>query len=503
MKVKEKKQLTEYGTTFVFYMISIFLVYMMFMHPLMTSDYIPTYPLKDEVELLDLASLTSGGRFIVFFINRFHWLLAKMNITYFENAYIMQIMGIMLYSMSCTIVFYLIVDCFTDKKEIIFVKACVLFSMVNPCVVETFRYGAIDWSIGILITILSVRAIIKRQYILGVILGFCATSCYQSNCLILLIVSIGILCIRIDNNNIKENIKHIIYAIGITGVGALLNIGLQKCLLKFLFPSVVPVKDVAMSSNNLGEHLLKIFFEMKRILLEFYDMLPRNCLLYFGALLLIPAIIYLVIKKKYINSIMIALMFLAVIIVPFSFGIVTPVLWYAQRTMLSLFWGISLLIILILYQVRDCQVLKKYTYTIVSIFAIIVVFYTETCITDSYINQAVDKSEAISIHNEIVKYEEETGIKVDTIASRLSPGVNWENNSLLLRYNNITYNQRMVVDSWAQGGYINYINNTSYQCRGMTDDEFSQYFEDYRDWNSYIPSNQLHFEGNTLYWIIY
>lgn len=496
-----KKEIIKNGSIFAFYTIAIFLAYMMFMHPLMTSDYIPAYN-KEEPTIMTFASCVSGGRFMAYFISRFLGHLAKFNITRYENAYVMQIMGIILYAVSCTIVFSLIADCFKSKVDSLIVQGCILLSIINPCVVETFRYGAFDWSLGILLTILAAGSLIKKRYIVGLVLGFCATSTYQSNCLIILIVSVGMLCIRKDNN-IKGVCKQIGYVIGVSGMSAFLNLGIQQVLLKWLFPSIVPAKNAFINTENLGEHLYNIFLTMKKILLEFYDMLPKNFLLFFGIILLLPTLVYLKRKKKYFNSAMLIFMLLVVIIVPFAFGIVTPAIWYAQRTMLSIFWGISLLLILIIHEVSECQILKRYIFSIIGIFAIIVVFYTETCITDSFITQAIDRSEAMSIQNEIVRYEEETGIKVDTIAARQSPGVNWENNSVLLHYGYITYNQRMVVDPWAQGGYINYVNNTNYKYRGMTDDEFSLYFENYRDWNTYMPSNQLHFEGSTLYWIIY
>lgn len=502
-RVVQKKILPEQGTVFAFYMTAIFFVYMMFMHPLMTSDYIPTYPTRNEFELIDFASLISGGRYMAFFINRLHWLLAKMHINYFENAYIMQFMGMILYAISCTVIFSLVKEQFADKAERIFAKVCILFSVVNPCVVETFRYNALDWAAGILFTVLSIRAVVQNRYVQGLVLGFLATSCYQSHCLIILVVSVGLLFIKNDNGNIKESFRPVITAVGISGMCALLNIGIQKIAVKMLFPDLVVVKDASLDIGNLLEHLHNILLTIKKILLEFYDMLPRNCLLYFAVLLLIPASVYLFRQRNYLKIIKMAAMLLAVIIVPFGFGIVTPVLWYAQRTVLAVFWGISILLLLIMKYISGCQALRNYTFVVTGIFALIVLFYTETCITDSFINQGISRSEAIAIQNEIIRYEDTSGQKVDTIVSRIGPGVNWVNNGLLLSYGWITYNQRMVVDSWAQGGYINYVNNTDYQCREMTEEEFAMYFENYRDWNSYVPSDQLHFEENVLYWVIY
>lgn len=501
--MSNKKKRLEYGMVFSFYMITIFLVYMMFMHPLMTSDYIPSYSTRGESKLIDFASLISGGRYMAFFINRLHWLLTKIHITYFENAYIMQIMGMALYAVSCTVMFSMVTDYFEEKAENIYVKVCILFSMVNPCVVETFRYNALDWSIGILFTVLSIYAIMQKRYVRSLILGFLATSCYQSHCLIILLVSVGLLLLKKENENIKESFRSIIFAVGVSGMCALLNIGIQKVFLKVLFPDLVPVKNASVDTEHMVDHLYHIFQNIKKILLEFYDMLPQNCLLYFAVLLLIPTLVYLLRQRNYFNSIKMLFMLLAVIFVPFGFGIVTPVLWYAQRTMLSIFWGISILLILIMKYVSGCRPLRNYIFMITGIFALIVIFYTETCITDSFINQGVDRSEAIAIQNEIIRYEAESGNKVDTIASRIGPGVNWQNNSLLLSYGYITYNQRIVVDSWAQGGYINYVNHTEYKCRSMTNEEFALYFENYRDWNSYVPSEQLHFEENILYWVIY
>ena len=115
----------------------------------------------------------------------------------------------------------------------------------------------------------------------------------------------------------------------------------------------------------------------------------------------------------------------------------------------------------------------------------------------------MDKNEAMCVQKEIEKYEQETNNKIEMIVSRvdLNPKYTYENVQLL-SYNYATYNHRVMRDAWAQGGYLNYVNHTNYQYREMSNEEYSEYFDN-KQWDYYMPSEQLVFVDNILYWAVY
>ena len=281
-----------------------------------------------------------------------------------------------------------------------------------------------------------------------------------------------------------------------------ISIIIQKILLKYVYKDINIIKNVSISSS-IGTRFWDMFLYVKSVWIECYSMLPKYFLVILLLLILTVTLVCLI-KDRNFNVIPSIILYMGMcIIAPFSFGLVQDSFWYAQRTLLSMFVGISVLGLMGLFCVSNNLTVKKLLVVGVGIVAVVDVYFTNACIIDSFTNQAMDRAEMQSIQCEIEKYEMKTGNKIDTIVSRIGPEVNWVHNNMILPYTSITYNIRIVVDFWAQGNYLNYVNGTEYSYRGMTDEEFETYFPDYYDWSSYVPEDQLQFDENTLYWVIY
>ena len=134
-------------------------------------------------------------------------------------------------------------------------------------------------------------------------------------------------------------------------------------------------------------------------------------------------------------------------------------------------------------------------------FFVICFFMTESFVTDTYITQALDQNIAVMVENEIENYEEETGNKVELIASRTHEHARNAYSECLVNYR-YTATHPALYDVWSQGQYVNYINGTDYECREMSDDEYDKIFPKH-DYHAFDLDKQLVFEGNTLYWVVY
>ena len=129
-------------------------------------------------------------------------------------------------------------------------------------------------------------------------------------------------------------------------------------------------------------------------------------------------------------------------------------------------------------------------------------FMTQSFITDCYISQAVSMEDVRIVDNEIEKYEEETGLRIRTIASRrTAPDARrYYDGSVAVR--EFSYAMPIVFAEWSQGAYVNYVNEKDYEYREMTMWEYNKYFGGL-EWDTFDPETQLVFEGDTLYWAVY
>jgi hypothetical protein len=60
----------------------------------------------------------------------------------------------------------------------------------------------------------------------------------------------------------------------------------------------------------------------------------------------------------------------------------------------------------------------------------------------------------------------------------------------------------MLYNAWSDVEALNYFEGESYAEFEMTDADYSRLFGD-RTWKTFIPEEQLVFEGSRLYWAIY
>ncbi|MDE5802955.1 MAG: glucosyltransferase domain-containing protein [Lachnospiraceae bacterium] len=478
----------------------LFAVYMMFMHFYITSDYIPFASLGGVVPMPDFNVAASGGRFLSYITSWIFYLLSKLNVSYYQNVFVIQIMGILLYAWTGTMLHTMVSGCFKEKGQKYLVDGAILLCFINPFMVETYVYGSFEWAVGIWLAVFAVGKLVHKKYILGLFLSLCATSVYQTNIFIVLIVWLLMIFMENHEKDIKRMVKHIVLAVSATAATAMCSILLQK-LVVLSGNTSSPGKE-AVLSGSIVEKVESILRSAINVLWSMQGMLPRRSLFVFCAVLYCMAIYVLVTKKKAISyavvwTIMLGILFL----VPFSYGLVMMSRAFPARTILSLFFSVSVFLISVLYIVKDYVKITKVMKVICGLFAAVVIFYTETCILDCYIRQALDFNEAMCIQDEIREYEEATGIEIKTVSAGKSPKPVYCSLMLHLSYDT-TYNYRIMHDYWAQTRFLNYVAHENYEVSWMDEEEYEKYFGT-QSWEVFNPSEQLHFEGDTLYWAIY
>lgn len=478
----------------------LFSSYMMFMHFYITSDYIPTASLGGVVPIPNFDMAISGGRFCAYAFLWFNYLLSKIHISYYENVYVIQIMGMMLYAWVGTRMYVLLSKNFADKRQRFVLNGAILLCFINPFMVETYVYGCFEWAVGIWLAVLAVDKLTHKKYVVGWFLALCATSVYQTNVFIVLILWLLLIFIENYEIDLKKTIKFFILAGLISASVAICSIALQK-LVVLSGNTLSPGKEAVLSEGFI-ERVTSTLYAAIGVLWRMHGMLPRRLLFIFGIVLYGAAMYVLLAKKKKLCAAIVwTIMLVVVFFVPFSYGVVMTSRAFPARTILAIFFSISVLIISALHIVKDYLKPGKIISVASCCFAVVVIFYTETCILDCYIRQALDFNEAMCIQDEIREYEETTGIEIKTVSAGKSPNPIYYSQNLHLPYDT-TYNYRIMHDFWAQTRFLNYVNHENYEVKWMDEEEYKKYFGT-QSWTVFNPSEQLHFEGNTLYWAIY
>ncbi len=474
-------------------------VYMLFFHFYITSDYIPNASHGGEVLLPKLEDAFAGGRFLNYILMWIYFILNKFDISHYQNIYVIQIIGIALYAYAGVILYSIFEKYFMERKEQVVLQGAVLLCFVNPFMVETYVYGAFDWSVGILLAVLASQKFIKKRYILGVLLAFCATSVYQTNIVIVLII-----CLSANfMGNYAEGNKRLFLSFCksclLAGGVAALSIFLQKIVV-FAGNTLSPGKEANLSAG-VFERIKNMLLAAVDILIDVHGMLPSKSIFFLCATIYVMTAFVIIWKeKKMMLVILWTLLCVGMFIAPFLYGVVASTA-YAPRTILALFFSVAVFGICALYIIKAFKKCVQVLCVLGVCFLILNLFYTETCIMDCYIRQALDFDEAMCIQAEIEEYEEETGIKVETIVAGKSPQTVYVSSQLHLPYE-ITYNYRIMHDDWSQVHFLNYVNEETYKVDWMEEEEYQKYFGE-QSWDVFNASEQLCFEGNVLYWAIY
>lgn len=477
----------------------LFLVYMMFMHFYITSDYIPGASRGGIVPIPNFKDTILGGRYVNYILGWFYYLLSKLNISHYQNMFVIQIIGILLYAWAGTIMYTMVSGYFKEKRLKYLLDGVILLCFINPYMVETYVYGSFDWAVGIWLAVFAVKKLAHKRYILGMFISLCATSVYQSNIFIVLILWLLMIFLEYHEKDIKKLVRYMALAIFATVAVAMCSILLQK-LLKLAINTSAMGKD-AVLPENIGERIKFVLVSALNTLWSMHGMLPRRSLFIFVAAIYCMAMYVLLAKKKAVLAAVVWTVMLGILfLVPFSYGLVASTAFH-PRTILGLFFSVSAFLISALYIVKDNIKITKAIKGCCFLFAIVVVFYTETCIMDCYIRQALDFNEAMCIQAEIEEYEEATGIEVKSVSAGRSPKPIYYSSMLHLSYD-VTYNYRIMHDDWAQAKFLNYVAHENYEVNSLKEEDYEKYFGT-KSWEVFNPSEQLYFEGDTLYWAIY
>ena len=160
---------------------------------------------------------------------------------------------------------------------------------------------------------------------------------------------------------------------------------------------------------------------------------------------------------------------------------------------------------LLLYRLLEDSTTPRYILAgVVAISCLVLVYFTESYSADYYMRMAIDSQVIGTIHSEIEEYEAESGNEITKISVYHSPDMEYTSKYLINDYpfRSYSYNSKTYYRSWADVNLINVLYDENYERLVATEDEAKKYFGE-AEWTEFNPSQQLVFEGDTLYWAKY
>lgn len=493
------KKLSPWKKGIVFFLI-LLAAYIPFLNPYITCDHmgLALFQTKASFGWTEIEAAFSGGRYGNIILSFCHFVLGKMHVSHYENIYVIQIMGIFLYAVSCVILYDLFSGFFEDASQKKLLYGIILLCFINPFMVETYLYGSFDWAFGILLAVIAAKWLSGRKYIKGFLMAFLAASVYQTNIFMVLIVALMVCFMQNVYSERKRLLLNSLYICFLTGGAAILNILIMK--LFSAAGNAVNEAKVTQISADYKQLIIDILKQMKSVYVGMIGTYPVRFFAVFVIVLCLAVILFLFLKKEYWQMFLWPFMAGILFASPFAYMLAANSTWYAQRTLLAVFFAAAMFLTGTMFLVKKTRNACKVFLAACVLFGIVTLYATETMIVDCYVGQALDYSEMICIEDEIREYEETTGKVVDTISWIKSAEMEYEHQLLTFHYGNLC-SHRIICD--AGDRLLGYVSQKGYTLLWMTTEEYEKYFDTDTDWKVFNPSEQLHFEDNILYWVVY
>ena len=509
------KRNKDFLIAFVVFFCAILTSYADFLYDIANSDHMPGYASANQPMVLNWRDIIAGGRYVSVIIDYIYKLLRYFGVTHYANTYVIQILGMLFFAAAATLIYSIFLDYINIKNRCnhFVYGLSILIAFINPFMIETYKFHSFDFAFGVFFAVTAVFLWSKRKLFLSVLFTVMAFSAYETNIFIILIMMLFLVLIQSIEKDVsfKEflrlQFKSVVICIGMAG----LIFAFQRMAIS-LINSISNKKSIsAVKKVDVSFGIDRIWSSVKtalRIVFTCWGMLPKGVLPIFGVIVI--TIICIVAKRD--KKTIFEFVFVTILCGVSTFSLLLLGAVYFQRMLLSLFFIVALVCTFLLFILDYYHISESKYKTIVDgivVFMFMIIFInTQICITDAYTAQAIDIYEAKFIEREIEGYEQESGNIITTIASCGGAGYNsklggtYYYPGLLKHYSFPIPYQRIPYYQWSQGEYINYVNNTDYKCRMMTDEEIDSMFNGETE-GYFNPETQLKFKGDTLYWRVY
>ena len=426
----------------------------------------------------------------------------------FDSISFVSAFGVNLCLTGAILTVYNIISKVTDKKLnkiIILILSFTVF--YSPLMIEVVMFDeAVIMGLGTLFVSLCASQIYKgglRHYILAFIFMVLSVMCYQGMACFLIPLVILFESTKFKGDlkqDVLSMIKKLVIAFACYGVAFVLDLGIIKIAESIVGEATGNVGKIDLLANI--SHIR--FFLIPESFANLFGYINVN--FYYTLALVCGLIAFLGIIKndnKIINILTIVGILGSACLMPFvpNLFMNSEQNYMAARTILTLTTLPSFALLFAITKVNFDNNIWKFCILILAVFIAIVysfLFYKNTKIDIERYKQ--DLSYLNTLYTYIGYYENENHIKVKHIYYAFDKdSVSYYPSG----YNNGA-NNRIASEAWAMKCAVNDYSgkNYEYTYEEMSDKDYKKYFKN-KDYKKFNSDAQLHYEGDTLYLLIY
>lgn len=494
--------------SFILYLLIFSLCYSQFIYLYIVADFLPGMSkgiLKYSFYFPKLGENIVERFFSQLIISNIYAFFDILGIGFYTQKWFFQIMGIAIFAISASIIEQTI-NAYSDYSLNEWIlRLCVMVIFVNPYLVGAFVYCAFGHAIGFVFATYAALMISKKKKIAGILLSFITTGCYETNIFISIILCALFVFTREYFRHQKKSatsfcssVIEMIKSVLLVVSGGMLYLILYKIeilILGTLYEAKNPHFEISK-----GAFILRFFSVIWDVLTNSMGFMPYCAILLVLVFSIATAVHFLLKARQYAWTFAWILFSVGCTIIPFGYKFITDYATVA-RLLFSLFFAIGSIMIGAYVVVNGNAKHENLMKIIIGVFFLVTFFMTESFISDCYISQAITQKTVNMVNHEIDKYENETGIQIKEIVTKTDKHSEaYYKESLVSR--GFSYTTPAIFVSWGQGQYVNYLGNRQLNCREMTDYEYNKYFGN-KDYKELDLSEQLVFENDRVYWVIY
>lgn len=485
---------------FLFYVLMIIITYAIFTSPHFSID---TYTVATMSNLPN--HFIGDGRLVTALAT---WILSSINFipSYNQIFSIGTLIGCLAIGMHLVTIYWIdLMETPVSLLDIVLVSAGLLIAGINVFVAELFMFPELSFmfGIGILLVIIAAKHLDKNNDFFGFIISFIllliALNIYQVLFEIFIIVSFYFLLPRVIDRQ-EHYWRRICLIISLALISSLASIYLSKFVSHILQIPLGPrtaTLNIHQFLQNV-DNVIKLQFPLwKNGLLLF----PNYVLLAFVICLTMLLLFNILKDPVHISRIFfLAVIFIFSYAIIFSPHLISTIFWPAPRTMIALFFFFALFAFYFSSVVKSIQQ-RRFVILLFVLFFIVNVIQIQQIGANQKISNALDKQFALMVADAIMEYENATGNKVTKFATRNDSSPLYGYYSIV-KYVTYETNVSARITDYSVIPMINYYTGLNLSSAPMDPEIYETQFQN-KNWDEFVPEEQMFFVGDTLFMIQY
>lgn len=505
-----------YFAVFLAFAIIVFLAYHVFLSVRFECDSYAHFGMTQ----LKTAMLHLGGYRFVPAI--FMWLYSLAGVLDIEAQLFNSVVHLLCLSLSSTLLFLAFMKrlgAVSWAKFLLLAVSVTLF-YVNPFIAALALFPETGAFIGVGFVFVTLAAIFasRRITVLNAILSFVflsfALGTYQPFIGFFAFAAFSLMLAEQGLHLTKQTFFRSVYLILLLAVGSVANILLGKALCG-LFGAALNNRASDFSLQVILSNIKYILEQQSSVWNGLQHTTPRLLAFAVVALLLVGIAVFFCVRsvKKILAKEMRLYGFIGdtlfcIAVVVFCYAsvfapfLVSASAFLPARAILSLF-GLFLLLAVMLASVTESRIAHWAAFAAIGALLIFSLLGITRMGVEQQMINALDKEYVNQVSAKIDAYEQEVGEQITKIAMEndLHPTSGYASvERYCAPYKTMMSSARVI--SWSQVMLIQYVSGRDLERIPMPEDILAEYFEG-KDWDSFIPDEQMVFDGDTLYIVTY